>query len=140
MPPPWIKLPASPEYPIALVIYGPPATKLRARAGRGGHYTDSKTVAAEERIVTAMRMTHRGIKPDATHAFTVKLRFFLPDYKRADIDNLEKLCLDSLNGVIWHDDQQVLRMRSDVYRGVEVPGTEISIGYLDREWRRATRR
>lgn len=132
---PWRRLDVEPPYHIGLVIYGPPATKLRARSGQGMHYTHAKTVEAEQRVQLALRQTHRGLRPDREQAFTVRLRFFLPNYRRADIDNLEKLILDAMNSLVWADDQQVMQMHSEVYRGVDVPGTEIAIGTLDRRWR-----
>lgn len=136
----WAKLPVEPPAIVGLVLYGPPATKLRARAGRGGHYTDPKTVAAEEMWLVAIRQTHRGIRPDGEHAFEVNLTFYLADYRRGDIDNFTKLVLDASNKVIFNDDQQVMRLVVDVFRGQKEPRTELVVSVLQRNWRNPARR
>ncbi len=46
--------------------------------------------------------------------------------KKPDIDNLEKFCLDCLNGVAWDDDCQVVKMVSEKHYS-DNPRTEIEI-------------
>lgn len=39
----------------------------------------------------------------------VRLRFYLPDRKRRDPDNLLKLIHDAMSGIVYHDDHQIRR-------------------------------
>lgn len=48
-----------------------------------------------------------GVKPDA------------PRWPRFDLDNASKAVLDSLTGVCWHDDAQVLRLVASKVYGTE---------------------
>ncbi len=34
-----------------------------------------------------------------------------------DVDNIAKACLDALNGVVWRDDRQVVRLTSEKFQG-----------------------
>ena len=34
-----------------------------------------------------------------------------------DVDNIAKACLDALNGVVWRDDRQVIRLTSEKFAG-----------------------
>jgi len=52
--------------------------------------------------------------------------------KRPDIDNLVKLILDSLNGVCWVDDSQIILLNvMKLYAATEDPRTEIKV----KEWK-----
>lgn len=48
-----------------------------------------------------------GVKPDA------------PRWPRFDLDNASKAVLDSLTGICWHDDAQVLRLVASKVYGTE---------------------
>ena len=37
----------------------------------------------------------------------VSIRLFMPDRRRRDIDNYNKILLDSLTGIVWEDDSQI---------------------------------
>lgn len=50
----------------------------------------------------------------------VQIRLFMPDKRRRDIDNYNKILLDSLTGFIWEDDSQIDILtisRDDVVNG-----------------------
>ena len=52
--------------------------------------------------------------------------------KRPDIDNLFHKITDSLNGVVWHDDAQIVRtILEKVYADDGRPGLEVKITSLD---------
>jgi len=48
---------------------------------------------------------------DPTHpAIVLVLVFYLPDRRRRDVDNLAGAVMDALNGVLWKDDSQIVRL------------------------------
>lgn len=49
--------------------------------------------------------------------------------KKGDIDNLCKAVLDGMNGLVYHDDAQVARIRAEKVYG-DVPRTEVEITEL----------
>jgi len=67
----------------------------------------------------------------------VRLRFWVPDQRRRDPDNLLKLIHDALSGIVYHDDYQIRRQTWEV-AGVDRvdPRVEIEVAPLraaDRE-------
>jgi len=46
----------------------------------------------------------------AHHAIALALVFRLPDRRRRDVDNLAGAIMDALNGVLWRDDSQIVRL------------------------------
>jgi len=58
----------------------------------------------------------------------VRLRFWLPDQKRRDPDNLLKLIHDAMSGIVYHDDHQIRRQMWEV-AGVDrvIPRVEIEV-------------
>lgn len=89
-------------------------------------YTDSDTVANENRIAAIARAAMRGIKPlEAPLEVLIELRMQIPvswskkkrvaasagtvrATKKPDIDNVVKSILDASNGIVWIDDAQVV--------------------------------
>ena len=90
---------------VMFTVEGEPMVKARPRVTRSGHtYTPKTTVDAEKRVREAFEVT--GCEP-FSNAVGVELAFFQGTRARKDIDNMEKLVLDALNGVAWVDDVQV---------------------------------
>lgn len=89
-------------------------------------YTDSDTVANENRIAAIARAAMHGTKPlDAPLEVLIELRMQIPvswskkkqvaasagqvrATKKPDIDNVVKSILDASNGIVWIDDAQVV--------------------------------
>lgn len=89
-------------------------------------YTDSDTVANENRIAAIARAAMRGIKPmELPIEVMMELRMQIPvswskkkqvaassgavrATKKPDIDNVVKSILDASNGIVWIDDAQVV--------------------------------
>jgi len=121
---------------LCFELEGDPGHKARHRAriaGKFGHqfvhmYADPKTAAYEKTLAQAAALFMRGkqptLKPVAVlvHAFRripqswserdreAALAGVILPTARPDIDNNIKL-IDSLNGIVWHDDAQVVDVR-----------------------------
>ena len=91
------------------VIPGEPVSKQRAQVTRNGHaYTPAKTKAAEDKIRKTWTQCNYPVRVlKATDSFAAETLFFCGDRRRKDVDNLLKLVMDALNGLVWKDDSQV---------------------------------
>lgn len=115
---------------IAFEVPGEPRGKGRPRFTRDGHpYTDSETRAYEKKIIAYYRQQLKDFRwPDSSY-IAVEVTAFYPIPKsstkasiagmqagrilpkrKPDIDNVLKIVLDSLNGIAYKDDAQVVRV------------------------------
>lgn len=119
------------------IVPGNPKPKERPRFGRGRGYTTEATRAAEARVASSftdnMGIRHT-IESPVTGPLRVRLRFFRDSMHRVDIDNLEKLVLDSLNKLAWKDDSQIVSLISSKHLDRDNPRTEIELWAT--EWTR----
>ncbi len=134
--------------PIKFSVLGKPGAKGRPRARVAGKkfaqvYTDAKTKAAEESFL-AQALPYRPVTP-LEGPLRVEFMFVMPIPKskskvwkalalsggirptgKPDCDNLAKLALDSLNGVFFEDDAQVVELRCSKIYG-EIIRTDVFI-------------
>ena len=106
-----------------ITVHGQPVGKARARAGNGHHYTPTKTVMAEKLVALAYRARYIGTGLIDT-PITLSCNWFFempkswskkkksemdgqPHTSPPDLDNLQKLVCDALNGIAWTDDRLV---------------------------------
>lgn len=114
---------------IEFTIHAEPVAKARARAGVGGRfYTPKKTSDYEAIVAMHAKQAMKGRSPIES-ACVLSLVFNMPipkswsQKKRAqaisgeikhtskpDLDNLIKAVKDGLNGIVWADDAQVVRV------------------------------
>lgn len=110
--------------------------RVSVRGGRAHAYTPSKTVDAEERIRWFFR-DGRYEKVPANVPVTVSVAFCMRRPKscpktrirptvKPDLDNLEKLVLDALNGFAWEDDAQIVEKRAIKLYVESEPYVEVS--------------
>jgi Holliday junction resolvase RusA-like endonuclease len=111
----------------SVVVPGDPTTKARARIVAGRAYTPARTKEWQDYIGWFVRVACPGIQPNATHHLGIRIRFYTRTKQRRDLDNLVKLVLDACNGVVWHDDVQVVELFSQVVRGNAEPRTELIV-------------
>jgi Holliday junction resolvase RusA-like endonuclease len=130
---------------VTLIIPGKPYGKERPRFGKGRTYTPSKTVSYEEYIRHLYRVTSESQKP---YEGPVRVDFMivhkmpkrLPKERwwpscTPDIDNVIKLVLDSLNGVAYSDDRNVVQgsWEKRYVVGDEIPRVEVTLTFLRRQ-------
>ena len=75
--------------------------------GRGLTLTREYREAKERARLLVASQTRRD--PVLIGPVEVRLRFWMPDHKRRDPDNLLKLIHDSMSGIVYHDDHQIRR-------------------------------
>ena len=77
------------------------------RGGKAITYTPERTKTWEQ-WVRAHALEHCVDPTDGY--WDVTLTFYRKSGRKVDIDNLSKAVLDALNGVVWIDDKQVVRL------------------------------
>lgn len=93
---------------IGIYVTGCPVPKQSYRAvNGGGGYTEERVKAWQGKVGWAAKEAMAG-RDLLAGPLAVEIWFYRPTRARADADNLSKAVLDSLNGVVWVDDQQVL--------------------------------
>jgi Holliday junction resolvase RusA-like endonuclease len=103
---------------ISFFVEGEPRAKQSFRSlGRRGGYTPARVKAWQTDVAWAaqLRMRALGLMEPITGNLTVELTFFLGTARRIDSDNLSKAVQDGLNGVVWEDDQQNIRLVVEKY-------------------------
>lgn len=111
-------------------IPGEPVSKERPRHGNGHTFTPKKTKDAEEVVRARFRLAYPDWRTneDEAQGFRIGARFLLRGYAKRDVDNMLKLVMDALNGVVWGDDVQVSEISRVIVRcGCPVASTEVVI-------------
>jgi Holliday junction resolvase RusA-like endonuclease len=133
---------------LAFTVPGQPQGKQRPRVGKVGNharmFTPQKTVAYEGLVAHAAQMAMAGIEPiegpvEVGMDIVLQVPASWSDKKRhqaisgqvhpttkPDIDNVEKAVFDGLNGVVWRDDVQVVRVVKAKRYGL-TPGVSVTI-------------
>lgn len=107
-----------------LQIKGNPVPKGRPRFTNGRVLTDAKSRAAEESFKWHLKAA--GAKK-FEGPVKVELHFHRSDKRRCDLDNLIKLAWDSMNGVCFADDSQIVELHAVLERGHDDPGTWLKV-------------
>ena len=115
---------------ISFVVEGPPVAKARARSGQGIFYTPAKTKAYEQAVAWSARKAMRGHELfDGAVELSLMVHISVPKSwpnkkkdqaamgfirptARPDLDNYLKIVCDGLNGIVWKDDAQVVRVEA----------------------------
>lgn len=144
---------------IRLSIPGKPRPKARPRAGQFGFFTPKETEAEEAFVRQLGSKAMQGRSPSvgpmkvsieavfdfpASWPSRVKEMRNLPHVSTPDLDNIAKLILDALNGIVYADDGQicelVLRKRYGEGQRVEVVIEELAVTVDHPAIRRARKR
>ena len=113
---------------IVIIVPGEPVPKARARTVRGHSYTPERTLRAQQAVAWEARRTWK-LSP-MRGSVRLGLVFRCGSRRRTDIDNLAKLVMDALNGVVWEDDSQIEELHVYRFRGNEATGTTITVSSL----------
>ncbi len=114
---------------IQFVILGNPIPKGRHRSGQGHFYTPQATREWELRCQqeAMIAMVGRGpIEGDVA----LSMVFYRANKRRVDSDNMKKSVMDAGNGVLWHDDSQVVVSMSIKGYDKEHPRVEVMVREL----------
>jgi Holliday junction resolvase RusA-like endonuclease len=110
---------------LDLQIPGEPVPWERAGRTRGGRsFTKPKTAAQQNLIGLLAR--ERCKEPTADPVI-VELDFFMGNRRRIDGDNCQKLVWDSLTGIVWDDDSQVVEWYGHKHVDKLFPRTELRV-------------
>lgn len=136
---------------LKFVVPGEPKGKGRPRFTRAGHtYTLDATRAYEAKIQEAAREAMHGFPPVAKEvAFEVNVEAFFPipkswskkkrlsalqgvdrPIKKPDIDNVVKSAVDGMNGIVFVDDAQVVKLTATKHYS-ETPRLEVTVRELE---------
>lgn len=77
--------------------------------------TQTRKLKAE--IRTFLRKEAAFVRP---HFGPFEVHIWTSQYQNKshlDVDNIAKACLDALNGIVWRDDRQVMRLTSEKFHG-----------------------
>ena len=135
---------------MTIYIPGDPVGKQRPRVANGHAYTPSKTKEYEEKVAWAYKQAGGQMIEGAVQMTVIILKAIprsTPKYKRGqmldgeilptqrpDCDNVLKTVMDSLNGVAYQDDSQVVY--AEVVRFYDdVAGVFVSVRMYEREYR-----
>jgi Holliday junction resolvase RusA-like endonuclease len=137
-----------PGIDVLVQLPGEPRGKGRPRAfvfrGQVRMHTDAKTKAYEDLLRGAARNAMGGRSPiSGPIDLTIEAHFSIPEswpkYRRRaalqgiephitrpDADNVVKIGMDALNGIVWCDDNQVVRVIASKHYGT-APGLMIAV-------------
>ena len=123
---------------ILFRLYGEPVAKGRPRFTRQGRaYTPAKTKTYEEEVALFAKAAMKDLEPLKTPvAVSVHATFPIPQgyskkrrqacldgserhLKRPDLDNIVKAITDGMNGVVYDDDSQIVRLQAKKVYGTD---------------------
>lgn len=101
-----------------------PTPKARPRFSRGRVYTPKKTKQFESTIKLLAQMNYKA--PPCDGALECHVKFIFKNKKiqthhtkKPDLDNVLKSLFDSLNGIVWKDDSQVINVLASKEYGIK---------------------
>ena len=134
---------------VKFIVYGEPVAKGRPRVVGNHAYTPEKTKEQEEKVAWSYRAAHHGFKFDDGVPLRMEVDMYVkipkgtskkkaglmqsgeirPAKRVLDVDNGAKLVMDSINGIAYHDDAQIVEIEARKFYS-ENPRTEVLIEEL----------
>ena len=93
---------------VCFNVSGIPIPKQSFRYTKSGVRYQTARVVNWQAIVSAEAALVMQSRDPITAPVSMTIDFYLPDHSRKDLDNLSKAILDSLNGIVYMDDCQVV--------------------------------
>jgi Holliday junction resolvase RusA-like endonuclease len=109
---------------LDLTIQGNPLPKARARITRRGNFTPARTLHNEMSIEWEMKAK---VANPVRGQVIVDVDFVRGDKRACDLDNLLKQIFDCANGIVWHDDSQVVALYAQKLFDKTKPRTELRV-------------
>ena len=105
---------------VEFKVEGKPQPKQRPRFSNGRVYTPTQTKSYEALVGWKCREVYKQLPTDKPVTVAIEINLSLPKttknrigdwcMKNTDIDNVGKIILDSLNGIAYLDDKQVVEL------------------------------
>jgi Holliday junction resolvase RusA-like endonuclease len=128
---------------VKFTVPGEPQGKGRPRFAKGRTYTPEKTVLYENLVKSEYIRQANKTFPDAPLAMHIQAYFAIPasapksrrsdmlcglilPTKKPDVDNIAKAIADSLNGIAYRDDSQIVELTISKHY-VETPSVVVTI-------------
>jgi Holliday junction resolvase RusA-like endonuclease len=98
---------------LSLTVDGPPQSQPRPRVTQHGTYMPQPYKSYKEVVAWSVRVALGPYEPDATGRYRLHLTFHLQPQKttkrmrRQDIEKLAGTIMDALEGILYHNDEQV---------------------------------
>ena len=123
---------------LRFTVEGPPIPYQRVgRRGGGRAFKPKRMVEHMERIAEEASVALRDSRHLWSFAdwptdarYRLEVTAYLPTRRRVDADNLGKIIMDALNGVIWADDAQVSRLEVEKRHDMAAPRTVVLVEVL----------
>jgi Holliday junction resolvase RusA-like endonuclease len=109
---------------LDLVIEGNPLPKERVRITRRGNFRSARALHNEMSIEWEMKAK---VPNPVRGQVIVDVDFFRGDKRACDLDNLLKQVFDCANGIVWHDDSQVVALYAQKLFDKQKPRTELRV-------------
>lgn len=109
------------------VVQGNPVPKARARAGKGRHYPDKRSVRYEALVGAMACRCGMDQVADAVH---IRIDIWRDSHRRYDVDNVAKAILDGMvrGGALLDDYMGIVRGVSVEHRGKsDRPRVEVQV-------------
>lgn len=110
--------------PPVLTLPVPPSANNYWRSCRGRVFKSKEAIQYKE---TAQYLAKKqGFTEPLTGALSVSMRFYR-ERKSGDLDNRFKCLFDSLNGILWKDDSQIVEIHAYRFDDKNNPRIELNI-------------
>ena len=105
-----------------------PRAKQSTRFGSRGCYTPKDLVAYQNGVGWEAKIAMMAAGLDLfTETVQTEIVFRVPDLRKRDIDNLEKAINDAMNGIVYEDDRQVVKVGKEIVIDRKTPGIRVTV-------------
>ena len=112
---------------IRFRVNGEPRPKQSFRySSRGGGYTHPRVTAWQGSVSFIALQAMDGCDP-ISGKLVVSLGFYLGNKRKVDLDNLSKAVLDAMNGIVYADDSDIIKLTITKQQYKQNPGVTIQI-------------
>ena len=121
---------------LRFTVDGAPRPKQSFKVGKAGGYTPARVKAWQNHVSARAREAIANNDPErrfpTANPVGVTMRFYLPDKRRRDLDNLSKAVADGMNGIVYFDDMQVAILHLAKSLDKDNPRVDVEVMELDK--------